>query len=60
MGGEVVVVDGLLSPLGKCWGSALTLGVDTGVSTLGAAAGADVAVECCWIAGGCWLLEKMA
>ena len=52
MGGAVVVgglmstlvVGGSLSTLGSCWGSALTLGVDAGVSTLGAGAGADGAV----------------
>ena len=60
MGGDVVVGDVLLSTHGSCWGSALTLGVDAGVSTLGARAGADGAVVCCWIAGGYWLFEKMA
>ena len=47
MGGAVIVVGGLLSTLGSCGGSALTLGVDTGVSTLGAGAWADGAVVCC-------------
>jgi hypothetical protein len=60
MGGAVIVVGGSLSTLGSCWGSALTLGVDSGVSTLGGGAGADGAVVCCWIAGGSWMLEKMA
>ena len=60
MGGDAVVVGGLMSTLGSCWGSALTLGVDAGVSTLGAGAGADGAVVCCLISGGCWMLEKMA
>ena len=60
MGGAVVVVGGLLSTLESCWGSALTLRFDAGLSTLGAGAGADGAVVCCWIAGGCWMLEKMA
>ena len=44
MGGAVIVVGGLLSTLGSCWGSVLTLGVGAGVSTLGAGAGADGAV----------------
>ena len=60
MCGAMVVVGGSLSTLGSCWGSALTLGVDAGVRTLGAGAGADGAVMCCWISGGCWMLENMA
>ena len=53
MGGVAIVVGGLLSTLGSCGGTALTLGVDAGVSTLVAGAGADGAVVCCWIANGC-------
>ena len=56
----MIVVGGLLSTLGSCWGSVLTLGFCAGVSTLGAGAGADGAVVCCLISGGCWMLEKMA
>ena len=47
----MVVVGESLSTLGSCWGSALALGVDNGVSTLGGRAGADGAVVCCWLAG---------
>ena len=39
MGGVVIVVGGSLSTLGSCKGSALTTGVDAGVSTLGVDAG---------------------
>ena len=53
MGGAIIVVGGSLSTLGSCGGSALTLGVDAGVITLGAEAGADGAVGCSLIAGGC-------
>ena len=60
MGGAVIVVGGSLSTLGSCWGSVLTLGVHDGVSTLGAGAGSDGAVACCWISDGRWMLEKMA
>ena len=60
MGGAVIVVGGLLSTLGNFWGSALTLQVDAGVSTLGGGAGADGAVVCLWITGGSWMLENMA
>ena len=59
MGGDVFVVGGLLSTLASCRCSALTLGVDAGVRTLGAGAGANGAVVCYWIAGGCWRLEKI-
>ena len=60
MGGAVLVVGGSLNTLGSCWGSAFTLGVDAGVSTLGAGAGADGGVVSCCTAGGCWMLEKMS
>jgi hypothetical protein len=59
MGGVVIVAGDSLSTLGSCGGSALTLGVDAGVITLGAEAEADGAVVCRSIAGGCWRLEKM-
>ena len=49
MGGAVIVDGdgGLLSTLGSCWGSAVTLGVDAGVSILGFGARADGAVVSC-------------
>ena len=56
----MIFVGGSLGTLGSCWGSILTLGADAGVSTLGAGAGADGAVECCWIADGFWMLGTMA
>ena len=58
--GAVIIVNGSLSTHGSCWGSALTLGVDAGVSTLGAVVGADGAVVFCLISGGCWMLEIVA
>ena len=30
------------------------------MSTLGGETGADGAVVCCWLAGGSWMLEKIA
>ena len=60
MGGAAIVVGGLLITLRSWGGSALTLGADDGLITLGAEAGANGAVVCCLISGVCWRLEKMA
>ena len=59
MGGVVHVVGDSLSTLGSCGGNAITLGVDSGVITLGSEAEADGAVVLCSSACGCWRLEKM-
>jgi hypothetical protein len=59
MGGVVIDFGDSLSNLESCGGSALILGVDAGVITLGAEAEADGAVVLCSSAGGCWRLEKM-